>query len=115
MIRVRTAGLADVENVLKVVMEAMPYDPQWNYRFPYRHLFPEDHYKYNRMLYEQFTDPANDDWRVVVAEATSPDNRQTEIVASSVWDVSYINKRRYGSLYQPQNGNFLKSPLYCSY
>jgi hypothetical protein len=127
MVRVRLAKPADVDKITKVVLQAMPFDPQWDYRFRYRLKFPDDHYKYTRMLYEQFADPANDDWRLLVVELDPEEKRQqgfikwipsltkwrpglpattterSEIVAFSVWNVSYINKKKYGSSYQPQN------------
>jgi hypothetical protein len=52
---------ADVEAVTKVIIEAMPLDPQWDFRFPYRYQYPADHYKYTRMLFEYFLDPSYDD------------------------------------------------------
>ncbi|KAK3491889.1 hypothetical protein B0T13DRAFT_404157 [Neurospora crassa] len=50
----------------------MPLDPQWDYRFPLRKEFPEDHYKYTRMLFEYFLDPSFDDWTVMVVEDVDP-------------------------------------------
>jgi hypothetical protein len=41
---------SDVEAVMKVMMQAMQCDPQWNWRFPYRHQYPEDHYKFTKLL-----------------------------------------------------------------
>jgi hypothetical protein len=55
----------------------MPFDPQWNYRFPYRLEYPEDHYKYTKMVYEQFLDVANDDWRILVVELRSDEEGPT--------------------------------------
>ena len=71
MFRVRLAALADVEDIVQVVMATMPYDPQWDYRFPRRDKFAGDHYRYTKMLYEHFLDAANDDWQVLVVELTS--------------------------------------------
>ncbi|KAK0714706.1 hypothetical protein B0H67DRAFT_220147 [Lasiosphaeris hirsuta] len=96
---------SDAEAVTKVIIETMPLDPQWNYRFPLRLKFPDDHYKYTRMLIEYFLDPAYDDWLVMVVEDSldphSPED--ATIVAFGVWDVSYLNKRVYGPSYQPQD------------
>jgi hypothetical protein len=135
MYRVRLATPADVGDVTKAVVQAMPFDPQWTYRYPYREQFPNDHYKYTEMLYDQFANIENDDWRLVVVELLpgrnhtprwaekiigrpkwnfrdqDPNESESaptkteggEIVAFSVWDVSYINKRKYGPSYQPQN------------
>ena len=135
MYRVRLATPADVGDVTRLAIQAMPFDPQWNYRYTYREQFPNDHYKYTKMLYDQFASIENDDWRLVVVELLpgrnhplvsaekiidrpekSPRDQQSkgyevaatgaergEIMAFSVWDFSYINRRKYGLSYQPQN------------
>ena len=101
---VRQATPADLNAVVEVVLSTMPQDPQWNYRFPYRDKYPEDHLKYTSMLFEYFIDPSYDDWLVMVVDAPDIKNpKVSKIVAFSIWDVSYINKAKYGPSYQPQN------------
>ena len=124
-----------VDDVTKVAIQAMPFDPQWDYRYLYREEFPNDHYKYTKMLYDQFANVENDDWRLVVVELLpgkshllgsaekiieGPEgvlqnqnsneyglaatwSERGEVVAFSVWDVSYINKRKDGLSYRPRN------------
>lgn len=101
----RQATLRDLEAVVDVVLAAMPLDPQWNYRFPYRHTYPKDHRKFTKLLFQFFIDPSYDDWHVMVAEAPSIDDPQvSRIVAFAVWEVSYINKAKHGAgCYRPQN------------
>ncbi|SPQ20198.1 40ddd489-e041-4fed-ad20-01afb5df08ca [Thermothielavioides terrestris] len=71
---------ADLEAVTDVIIRTMPLDPQWDYRFPYRRLYPEDHYKYTRMLFEYFLDPSYDDWLVMVVEdSAEPGGPVTEV------------------------------------
>ncbi|KAK3688255.1 hypothetical protein B0T22DRAFT_511595 [Podospora appendiculata] len=97
---------SDVDAVTKVLIKTMPLDPQWNYRFPLRREYPEDHYKYHRMLIEYFLDPSYDDWQVMVIEdSLDPTSSASEksVVAFGVWDVSYINKRKYGPGYKTQD------------
>ncbi|KAK3337965.1 hypothetical protein B0H65DRAFT_435339 [Neurospora tetraspora] len=60
----------------------MPLDPQWDYRFPLRKQFPEDHYKYTRMLFEYFLDPSYDDWTVMVVEDVDPAGSEKLKIAS---------------------------------
>ncbi|KAK3398308.1 hypothetical protein B0T20DRAFT_353359 [Sordaria brevicollis] len=60
----------------------MPLDPQWDYRFPLRKQFPEDHYKYTRMLFEYFLDPSFDDWTVMVVEDVDPASSEKLRIAS---------------------------------
>lgn len=93
----------DVEAIANVIINAMPLDPQWDYRFPYRHQYPEDHYNYTRMLFEYFLDPSYDDWLVMVVEDSLEPGGPTEVVSFGVWDISYLNKRRYGPGYRPQD------------
>ncbi|KAI4944790.1 hypothetical protein J4E91_008477 [Alternaria rosae] len=100
----RTATPHDVDSIVSVVLEAMPFDPQFDYRFVYKKQFPEDHYKYTRMLYEEFISPTNDDWFVMVAEVPgSPVSEPATTVGFAVWDVSYINKAKHENSYEPQN------------
>lgn len=94
---------ADVDAITNVILQAMPLDPQWDYRFPWRHEFPEDHYKYTRMLFELFLDPAYDDWVVMVVEDSLEPGGDPQIVAFGVWDVSFANKRIRGPKYIPQD------------
>ena len=99
-----TANLTDLDSVLEVALSAMPYDPDWNYRYQYRDQYPEDHLKYTKLLFQFFIDPSYDDWHVMVAKAPSlEDPNVTKIVAFAVWDVSYVNKRKHGQDYKPLN------------
>jgi hypothetical protein len=102
---------ADLEAVTDVIIRTMPLDPQWDYRFPYRRLYPEDHYKYTRMLFEYFLDPSYDDWLVMVVEDSAEPGGRPSVVSVGVWNVSYINKRRHGPGYTPQDRKFL---YHCS-
>ena len=94
---------SDLDGVTQVIMDAMPLDPQWHYRFPYRKQFPEDHEKFTRMLLEYFLDPELDDWTVMVVEDTDLGDGEPRIVAFGVFDVSYKNKARYGPGYMVQD------------
>lgn len=55
--RVRAAASHDLDAMATIICQAMPLDPQWDYRFPLRKQFPEDNYECTRrmlqsMLYE---------------------------------------------------------------
>lgn len=47
--RIRPATLRDVDSIATIMYEAMPLDPQWDYRFPRRKDFPQDNYGYTRL------------------------------------------------------------------
>jgi hypothetical protein len=98
---------SDLEAVTSAVIRTMPLDPQWDYRFPYRHQYPADHYKFTRMLFEYFLDPSFDDWLVMVAEDSLAPGDSISVVSFGVFDISYVNKRRYGPGYKPQDRKFL--------
>ncbi len=94
---------ADAEAVTKVMINTMPLDPQWDYRFPYRHQFADDHRKYTKMLIECFLDPSYDDWLVMVKEDSLEPGGPPEVVSFGVFNISYINKRLHGPTYVPQS------------
>ncbi|KAK4183082.1 hypothetical protein QBC35DRAFT_130313 [Podospora australis] len=94
---------SDVEAVTDVIIKTMPLDPQWNYRFPYRGKYPDDHYKYTKLLFQYFLDPSYDDWTVMVVEDILKPGDKLSVVSFGVWDVSFRNKRRFGSDYRPQD------------
>ncbi|KAJ4160187.1 hypothetical protein NW754_003312 [Fusarium falciforme] len=80
----------------------MQDDQSWPYRFPHRAQYPEDHCNYNRDLFRRFISPEYNDWSVVVVEVLD-DAREWRIVAFSVWDISYVNKRVHGPGYIPNS------------
>ncbi|KAG6354228.1 hypothetical protein INS49_004832 [Diaporthe citri] len=49
-LRVRAATAHDLSAMATIVYEAMPSDPQWNYRFPLQKRFPEDNYGCTRQM-----------------------------------------------------------------
>jgi GNAT superfamily N-acetyltransferase len=96
----RRATCDDLEGLMNVVLSAMPQDPAWDYRFPYRHNYPEDERKYQTLFFKFMIDPSYEDFEVRVLEAPRLDDPSTSmIVAFAVWDVTYINKRRHGPDY----------------
>ena len=99
---VQPANLTEVDEIVDVVRVAKALDPQWNCRFRYIKEHDDDKLKHTKMLFHNFVDPANDDWLVMVVKA--PDSYKesaAKIVAFAVWDVSYRNKSKFGSSYEP--------------
>ncbi|KAK3318156.1 hypothetical protein B0H66DRAFT_575138 [Apodospora peruviana] len=94
---------SDLDAVTDVILSAMVLDPQWDYRFPWRLEYPDDHRKYTRMLIEYFLRPDYDDWLVMVVEDLDEDDGQYKVVAFGVWDVSFANKQKYGPGYKTQD------------
>lgn len=104
-LRVRQAGLADVDAVTDVLIAAMPADRDWwDYRFHYREQFPEEHRRLFRLLLEAWISPKFEDWVVMVAEVFDAATNTWQVGAYAAWDVAYVNRRQYGSAYQPLSG-----------
>lgn len=100
--KIRLAEPTDIDDVLDIVIAARPQEPSWDYRYPYRLEYPEDHRYLNRLAFEFFLKPSHDDWLVTVVECPDNDNPAlSRIAAFAVWDVSYVNKRKHGPTYVP--------------
>ncbi|KAH6952393.1 hypothetical protein BKA56DRAFT_605522 [Ilyonectria sp. MPI-CAGE-AT-0026] len=97
----RKAVLSDLERIVNFVLETMVEDPAWPYRFKYRTEFPDDHRKYTEMIWRNFLDDDYKDWIVRIMEEV--DNGKHTILAVSVWNISYKNKRKDGIEYTTKN------------
>ncbi|RMJ15232.1 hypothetical protein CDV36_005109 [Fusarium kuroshium] len=100
--RVRLAEARDVDLVTNVLIMAMEDNQCWQYQFPHSATHYEDHWNYTRDLVRRFLSTAYDDWIVMVLEI-EVEAGEWDIVAVSVWDVSYVNKRIHGRGYRPNS------------
>ncbi|KAL2692459.1 hypothetical protein Neosp_002868 [[Neocosmospora] mangrovei] len=100
--RMRTAEAKDVDRVTQVFIKAMQNNQSWPYRFPHRVKYAEDHWNYNRDLIRRFISPDYNDWVIIVVELQDA-VQAWQIVAFSVWDISYVNKRAHGPGYIPNS------------
>lgn len=108
---IRTATIADLDGLLEVNRSKRVHEPQWHYRFSHYDQFRQDNEKYDEIRHRHLLDPSNDDWHVMLAEAPSlEDPSVIKIVAYAIWDVSYRNKRRFGSVYQPSDRKSAYTP-----
>lgn len=97
---VRKATCDDLEGIMNVVLNAMPQDPAWDYRFPHRKEYPEDERKFQTLFFEFLIDPSYEDFEVRVLGTPRDDDAGKSIIAAvAVWDVTYLNKRRNGPDY----------------
>ncbi|KAL6405593.1 putative gnat family protein [Ilyonectria robusta] len=94
---IREAVLSDLEQLVDLVLIAMVRDPAWSYRFRYHAEFRDDHRKYTEMIWRNFVNDDYKDWIVYIKEKIA-DGKPT-ILAFSVWNFSYANKRKYGTEY----------------
>jgi hypothetical protein len=89
----RRASAEDLDDLTDIMCSAMPMDPQWNYRFPRRREFPEDHWRCTRKMME---DLINDDdhSHTVVRVITIPcgeEGRGSKAVALAVWELQFFD------------------------
>lgn len=70
-----------------ILYEAMPSDPQWNYRFPLRKRFPEDNYGCTRLMLKSMFEA--DGFYINVVTFPSPCLHEDEEIpaAVAVWEV----------------------------
>jgi hypothetical protein len=106
-ISVRRASLADLNAMLDIGLAAMPLDPQWNWRFPNRHCFPEDHRKFTRSVYRDFLENKSGNWLVMLAEITGQDSLTSAVpVAFAVWNLTNLANTNQNSHAASINGAY---------
>lgn len=97
--RIRRAELADADEITHVLIVAMPGDAEWwDYRFPARHRYPEDHYKFLHLLIQTWI-AHTEDFTVMVAECLDGTGKY-KIGSYSAWDTTYLGKRKHGPSYE---------------
>lgn len=102
---IRPATFADIDDMVAVYKAAAPLDQTFPYVNQHAQQYPEDLNKYEELVHHFWVSPKYSDFDIIVAEAPSlEDATVTKVIAYTVWDVSYRNKRQYGSQYKPQNG-----------
>lgn len=99
VVSIRPAGLADLDAMLEIGLAAMPLDPQWNWRFPHRSAFPEDHRKFTRSTYRDFLENKSGNWVVMLAEiAVRGEPGSVSPAAFAVWNLaSLASSKQYGA------------------
>jgi hypothetical protein len=98
----------DLDSITDVMVSAFPMDPQWDYRFPYRREFPQDHWKYTRDMMEEFL---HKDHFVtnIVTDGENTDFRSRKAIAVAVWELHF---ERTGTLELPGTGTQYLSNIY---
>ena len=90
---IRRATVEDLDDMTDIMCTAMPMDPQWDYRFPRRREFPDDHRRCTRsMLDSLVNDDANS--RFVARVITIPcgeEGRRSKAVALAIWELQFLN------------------------
>ena len=108
---IRPATFADIDDLVAVYKASSPLDQTFPYVNQHAQQYPEDLIKYEKLLNHLWISPKYSNFHVMVAEAPSlEDVTVTKVIAYAVWDVSYRNKRQYGSEYKSQNGKVCRNP-----
>jgi hypothetical protein len=85
---IRQATIADLGPIVDIVLAAMPMDPQWNWRFPYRTQYPEDERHGTMLKFQEFL-LSTHQWVVMIAEST-PEDADPRPIACAVWDLANV-------------------------
>lgn len=85
----REATITDLDSITEIALAACSLDPQWHYRFPHRHEFPEDTENYTKIGYRAFFDAPKETSYVILATLPSlEDPTVTKPVAIAVWETN---------------------------
>lgn len=110
-VAIRPATFTNIDDMVTIFNAAAPLDQGFPYIHQHAQQYPEDLIKYFKLVSHLWISPKYSDFYVMVAEALSlEDGMATRVVAYAVWNVSYRNKRQYGSEYKPQNGKACRNP-----
>lgn len=87
----REATITDLDAITEIALAAFPLDPQWHYRFPRRHEFPEDTENYTKIGYKTFFDAPKETSYVILATIPSlEDPTVTKPVAMAIWEMTNL-------------------------
>lgn len=87
----RAATKADLDAITRIIVAGFPDDPGCDYKFPYRHQYPDDFWYWTRLEYEEYLDqPAKFASLVVTAPVTQDDGDEVSHVpiAVGIWDIA---------------------------
>jgi hypothetical protein len=98
-LELRFATKADLDDITDVARSGFPDDPEFDYRFPHRHEFPEDNRKWIRREYEQYLEQPEKFATLIVTATVVSDEGVTRdrAISVGVWDISPMTKSTGGS------------------
>lgn len=98
-LRIRAATPRDLDAMATIMYQAMPLDPQWDYRFPHRRQFPEDNYGCTRRMLQGMLEQ-DGVYYIQVATFPSPCLKEDEEVpaALAVWQLDQDPDGGYSDL-----------------
>ncbi|KAF2761731.1 hypothetical protein EJ05DRAFT_183075 [Pseudovirgaria hyperparasitica] len=88
-LNLRTATDEDLDHLATIMCAAFPADPQWDYRFPRRKDYPEDHYKATREMCESMLKEKGVCINVVTTPVKIKGKEYERPIALAVWELHY--------------------------
>jgi hypothetical protein len=90
VLSLRAVQRADLGSLTRINVDASLHDPQWNYRYPKRAQYPEEHHKYVRLTIEDYLARCDSGVTECIVVSSGFDGAcgQTNVIAFSVWDVA---------------------------
>lgn len=90
----RVATESDLDEITQVHLEGFTEEPQVHYCYPFRHKYPEDHWKWTRREYERYLEqPQKYLMHVLQAPVERNGGGVTlKVVGHSLWNVSVLTQ-----------------------
>ncbi|EHK99902.1 Acyl-CoA N-acyltransferases (Nat) [Glarea lozoyensis ATCC 20868] len=87
----RTASKEDLDAITRIHIEGFTEEPQVHYCYPYRHEFPEDHWKWTRKEYENYLAQPEKYVVYLLEDAVEVDgNTVCTPVGHAVWNLAVL-------------------------
>ena len=96
-ISLRVATAHDLDDIVRIVKTGFPDDPVWDYRFPYRNKYPEDHDYWTRKEYADYLSQV-DKFAIVLAVLPKREKEKENnvTIAVAVWDLNVMKDAIWG-------------------
>ena len=93
----RPATKDDLDDLTRIHIEGFTEEPQIHYRYPFRHQYPEDHWKWTRKEYENYLEQPQK-YVVYVAEALRYVHGSIAVnpIGHAVWNVAVLTEAAKG-------------------
>ena len=87
VLALRKATTDDLDDLANIACAAFPKDPQWNYRFPHREEFPEDHWNCTRLMYKNLMEKEGNVINIVTVPSKEDGKKIGRSIALAVWEL----------------------------
>ena len=89
----RIATNDDLDDIARIHIEGFTEEPQVHYCYPYRHQYPEDHWRWTRKEYENYLKQPQK-YVVYVLEAPGEDDGSAVVkpVGHAVWNLAVLTE-----------------------